>query len=53
VIAVIDVGMPPPLQVWNIERIRLAIRPIAAVPIRRQGNQTGFARTISYICVER
>ena len=52
-IAVIVVGIPPPLQVGQSERMRLDISPIAAVPISKQGSHTGYARTVSYICEER
>ena len=46
--AATEVGIPPPLQLWDFESIMLSASPIAAAPSMSRGSSMGFARTASY-----
>jgi hypothetical protein len=47
-IAATDVGIPPPLQLCDLDRIKLDISPIDAAPRISKGRYIGFSRTVPY-----
>ena len=50
--AAIEVGIPPPLQLLDLDKTMLAERPMRAAPTISKGIHIGFARTASYIEAE-